>query len=158
MLKSPLCDCELRMSVPVLALRVCLLLLHKHPAYTTEESNSLQCLKSYTKRQSKTFSKVKWPRYMLWMALGGRGSKQILFFLNLVTRRGWVVSITPPPSLPPRKGPTVSIVHETGWAPEPVWSQKLEQKSSASVGVQTPIVQSAAKYYTDWATQLMKLS
>jgi hypothetical protein len=35
------------------------------------------------------------------------------------------------------------------WAPEPVWTQRLEEKSSASVGDRTPVVQSVARHYTD---------
>jgi hypothetical protein len=27
-----------------------------------------------------------------------------------------------------RKGPPVPIVQEAGWAPEPVWTQRLEEK------------------------------
>jgi hypothetical protein len=38
--------------------------------------------------------------------------------------------------LPPGKGPPVPIVQETGWAPKPVWTQRLEEKSSA--GDRTP--------------------
>jgi hypothetical protein len=34
----------------------------------------------------------------------------------------------------PGKGPPVPIVLEAGWAPEPVWTQKLEVKSFASAG------------------------
>jgi hypothetical protein len=37
--------------------------------------------------------------------------------------------------LPPGKGPTVPIVKEAGWAPEPVWTQRLEEKSFAPVGL-----------------------
>jgi hypothetical protein len=29
----------------------------------------------------------------------------------------------------PGKGPPVPIVQEAGWAPEPVWTQRLEEKS-----------------------------
>jgi hypothetical protein len=32
-------------------------------------------------------------------------------------------------AFPPGKGPPVSIVQEAGWAPEPVWTQRLEEKS-----------------------------
>jgi hypothetical protein len=37
-----------------------------------------------------------------------------------------------------------------GWvgAPEPVWTQRLEEKSSASVGDRTPIVQLVVRHYT----------
>jgi len=43
---------------------------------------------------------------------------------------GWVVSVTPRPRFAPGKGPPVPIGQETGWAPEPVWKQRLEEKSS----------------------------
>jgi hypothetical protein len=36
--------------------------------------------------------------------------------------------------LPPGKGPPVHIIQEAGWAPEPVWTQRLEEKSFASAG------------------------
>jgi hypothetical protein len=41
------------------------------------------------------------------------------------------------------------IVQEAGWAPEPVWMQRLEEKSSAPVGHRTPVVQSVVRHYTD---------
>jgi hypothetical protein len=55
-------------------------------------------------------------------------------------------------ALLPGKGLPVPIVQEAGWAPEPVWTQRLEAKSSASVGDRTPIVQSVVRHYTDLAT------
>jgi hypothetical protein len=45
--------------------------------------------------------------------------------------------------------PPIPIVQEAGWAPEPVWTQRLEAKSSASVGDRTPVVQSVVRHYTD---------
>jgi hypothetical protein len=36
--------------------------------------------------------------------------------------------------LPPGKGPPVTIVQEAGWASEPVWTQRLEEKSFAIAG------------------------
>jgi hypothetical protein len=36
----------------------------------------------------------------------------------------------------------VPIGQKAGWAPEPVWTQRLEKKPSASVGDRTPVVQS----------------
>jgi hypothetical protein len=41
-----------------------------------------------------------------------------------------------------------------GWVgtPEPVWMQRLEEKSSASVKDRIPVVQSVVRHYTDWAT------
>jgi hypothetical protein len=55
-------------------------------------------------------------------------------------------------ALPPGKGPPVPVVQEAGWAPEPVWTQRLEEKFSASVGARTPVVQSVVRHYTDRAT------
>jgi hypothetical protein len=54
--------------------------------------------------------------------------------------------------LPPGKEPPVPIGQEAGWAPEPVWTQRLEEKPSASVGDRTPVVQSVVRHYTTWAT------
>jgi hypothetical protein len=53
-----------------------------------------------------------------------------------------VVSITPRPRFTPGKEPPVPIVQEAGWAPEQVWTQRLEEKSSASVGDRTRAVHS----------------
>jgi hypothetical protein len=38
--------------------------------------------------------------------------------------------------LPPGKGPPVPIVQEAGWAPEPVWTQRVEEKSFAPAGIE----------------------
>jgi hypothetical protein len=40
----------------------------------------------------------------------------------------WSVS-RPGRALTPGKGPPVTIVQEAGWVPEPVWKQRLEEKS-----------------------------
>jgi hypothetical protein len=54
-----------------------------------------------------------------------------------------------PAALYPRgKDPPVHTVQEAGWAPEPVWTQRLEEKSSAYVGDRTPIVQPVVRHYT----------
>jgi hypothetical protein len=44
--------------------------------------------------------------------------------------------------LPPGKGPPVHIVQEAGWAPKPVWTQRLEEKSFAPAGDRTPTARS----------------
>jgi hypothetical protein len=36
----------------------------------------------------------------------------------------------------------VPIGHEAGWAPEPVWTQRIEKKSFVSSGDRTPVSQS----------------
>jgi hypothetical protein len=48
--------------------------------------------------------------------------------------------------------PRYSLDRRLGGAPEPVWTQRLEEKSSAPVGDRTPVVQSVVRHYTDWAT------
>jgi hypothetical protein len=43
-----------------------------------------------------------------------------------------VVNITPQPRFTPGKEPPVPIVHLAEFAPEPVWTQRLEEKCLAS--------------------------
>jgi hypothetical protein len=58
-----------------------------------------------------------------------------------------------PAALYPRgKGPPVPIVQEAWWAPEPVSTQRIEEKSFAPAGDRTAVVQSVARHYTDRAT------
>jgi hypothetical protein len=38
--------------------------------------------------------------------------------------------------------------YEAGWTPEPVWTQGIEEKSSAPVGDRTSIVQPVVRHYT----------
>jgi hypothetical protein len=45
-----------------------------------------------------------------------------------------VVSVTPRPRFAPERGPPVPIVQEAGWASEPVWTQRLKEKSFAPAG------------------------
>jgi hypothetical protein len=52
-------------------------------------------------------------------------------------------------ALPPGKEPPVPTVQEAGWAPEPVWTQRIEEKSCASVGDRTPAVQAVVRHCTD---------
>jgi hypothetical protein len=54
-------------------------------------------------------------------------------------------------ALSPGKGPPVLTGQEARWVQEPVWTQRLKEKSSASVGDRTPVVQSVVRHYTDWA-------
>jgi hypothetical protein len=49
-----------------------------------------------------------------------------------------------PAALYPRGKDPVPIVQEAGWAPEPVWTQMLEEKSFASAGDRTPIARSSS--------------
>jgi hypothetical protein len=51
------------------------------------------------------------------------------YFSSALDGGEWSAS-RPGRALPPGKGPPVPIVQEAGWAPEPVWTQRLEEKSS----------------------------
>jgi hypothetical protein len=54
-----------------------------------------------------------------------------------------------PAALYPRgKDPRFPIGQEAGWAPEPVWTQRLEEKSFASAGNRTPIARSSSRSQT----------
>jgi hypothetical protein len=45
------------------------------------------------------------------------------------------------------KGPPVPIGQEAGWVPEPVWTQRLEEKSFAPARDRTPVVQTVVRHY-----------
>jgi hypothetical protein len=47
-------------------------------------------------------------------------------------------------ALVPGKGLPVPIVQEAEWAPEPVCTQRIEEKSFASAGDRTPIARSSS--------------
>jgi hypothetical protein len=90
---------------------------------------------------------VKLFRCAPWWRLGGE-EVWLLLILNLGTRWGWVVSITPRPRLIPGEGTTGT--HCTGGWVGPQ-TQRPEEKSFASVGDRTPVVKSVVRHYTDWA-------
>jgi hypothetical protein len=69
---------------------------------------------------------------------------------------GW--ALRPGRALPPGKELSVHIVQEAGWAPEPVWTQRVEEKSSASVGDRTPAVRSVVGHCAGWANRLINHS
>jgi hypothetical protein len=85
-------------------------------------------------------------------ALGGERRYSSYSFLTSALDGGEWSASRPGRALPPGKGSPVPIGQEAGRAPEPVWTQRLEEKSSASVTDRTPVVQSAVSHYTDWAT------
>jgi hypothetical protein len=60
-------------------------------------------------------------------------------------------------ALPPGKGPPVPIAQEAGWAPEPVWTQRLEEKSFAPAGDRTPIARSSSPYSDTILPELTRL-
>jgi hypothetical protein len=82
--------------------------------------------------------------------LGERRYSSYSFLTSALEGGEWSAS-RPGRALPPGKQPPVPTVQEAGWVPEPVWTQRLEEKSSASVGDRTPAVQSVVRHYTDRA-------
>jgi hypothetical protein len=50
-----------------------------------------------------------------------------------------VVSVTPRPRFTPGERTPVPIGKEAGWAPEPVWTQRIEEKYFAPVEDRTSI-------------------
>jgi hypothetical protein len=81
---------------------------------------------------------------------GAWGERRFCFypFLTSALDGGEWSASRPGRALPPGEGPPVPIGQEAGWASEPVWTQRLEEKSSASVGDRTPVVQSVVRHYT----------
>jgi hypothetical protein len=99
---------------------------------------------------------LKQSHYTPWRRFVGE-EIQLLLILDLGTRWGWVVSVTPRPCFTSWKEPPVPIGQETGWAREPVWTQRLEEKSfylCRGSNLDRPVVQPVARHYTDWATRL----
>jgi hypothetical protein len=88
---------------------------------------------------------------------GGSGGEEVwlLPIHDLVTRWGWVFSVMPWPLFTRGERTPDTIVKEDGWAPEPVWTLRLEEKSSfpcRESNLDRPVVQSVARHYIDWAT------
>jgi hypothetical protein len=65
----------------------------------------------------------------------------------------WSV-LRPARALPPGKGPPIHIVQEAGWAPEPVWTQRLEKKSLACARDRTSIARSSSPQSDTVLTEL----
>jgi hypothetical protein len=82
------------------------------------------------------------------VVLGGERRYSSYSFLTSALDGGEWSASRPGRALPPGKGQPVPNGQEAGWAPEPVWMQRLEEKSSASVGDRTPVVQSVVRHFT----------
>jgi hypothetical protein len=60
---------------------------------------------------------------------------------------------------PSGKGPPVPIGQEAGWAPEPVCTQRLEEKIRCprrESNPDRPVVQPVVRHYTAWAKPALK--
>jgi hypothetical protein len=76
-------------------------------------------------------------------AWGERRYSSYSFTTSALDGGEWSAS-RPCRALTPGKGPPVPIVQEAGQAPEPVWTQRLEEKSFAPAGDRTPIALSSS--------------
>jgi hypothetical protein len=72
------------------------------------------------------------------------------FSTSALDGREWSES-RPGRALAPGKGSPVPILQRVLWAPEPVWTQRLEEKSfrlCRKSNLDRPVVQSVARHYT----------
>jgi hypothetical protein len=77
---------------------------------------------------------------------------QLLLILYLDTKWGEWSASRLVRVLAPGKGPPVPIGQEAGWAPEPVWIQRLEEKSfrlCRGSKFNRLVAQSVARHYTN---------
>jgi hypothetical protein len=77
-------------------------------------------------------------------ALGGRGDIACTHSRS-ASRSGRALS--------PRKGPPVPIVQEAGWAPEPVWTQRLDEKFfrlCRGSNLSRPVFQPVARHWLSY--------
>jgi hypothetical protein len=87
--------------------------------------------------------KVKQSRYTPWRRLGGEEYSSYSFTTSALDG-GEGSASRPGRALPPEKGPPVPIVQGAGWAPEPVWTERLEETFLAPAGDRTPIARSSS--------------
>jgi hypothetical protein len=96
--------------------------------------------------------KVKPSRYTPWRRLGERKYRSYSFTTSALDGGEWSAS-RPGRALPPGKGPRVPIGEEAGWAPEPVWTQRIEEQSfrlCRGSNLDRPVVQPVVRHYTAW--------
>jgi hypothetical protein len=104
------------------------------------------------------FLKVKPFHYTPRRRLGERTYSSYSFSTSALD--GGEMSVSRPGrTLAPGKGPPVTIAQVAGWAPEPVWTQRLEKKSfplCRGSKLDRPIVRPVARHYSDWATLITR--
>jgi hypothetical protein len=67
--------------------------------------------------------------------LGDRRYSSYSFLTSTLEGGEWSAA-RPGRALPPGKEPPVPIVQEAGWAPEPVWTQRLEENPLPLSGIE----------------------
>jgi hypothetical protein len=94
--------------------------------------------------------KLKVSHYTPSRRLRGEEVQLLLFSTSALDGGEWSASRSDR-ALAPGKGPPVPIVQETGWASEPVRTQRLEEESfflCRGSNLDRPVVQTVARNYT----------
>jgi hypothetical protein len=89
----------------------------------------------YLRSQGCTLSWKSSPTTHHGVTLGERRYSSYSFLISALDGGEWSAS-RPGRTLPPGKGHPVPIVQEAGWAREPVWTQRLEEKSLSLPGIE----------------------
>jgi hypothetical protein len=100
--------------------------------------------------------KIKQFRYTSWRSLEERMYSSYSFTTSALDEGEWSES-PPGRALPPEKGPPVFIVQVAGWTSEPVWTQRIEEKSFAPAGDRTFIARASSPYPDTTLTELPRL-
>jgi hypothetical protein len=120
----------------------CLCIRMKHPRFSNQHMNVLSVSSSEGR-----FSKVKHaPRFKKLKLSHYRPRRRRCSSNSYSTSAvygDWSAS-RPGRVLAPGKGPPVPIVQEAGWAPEPVWGQRLQEKSFRLCRDRTSIARSSS--------------
>jgi hypothetical protein len=125
--------------------RYLIITVRSQSAYVSDEcsdKNLMHCFQWWVNILNIS-KKVKQSRYTPWRRLGGEEYRSYSFTTSALDGDEWSAS-RPGRALPPGKGPPVPIVQEGGWAPEPVWTQRIEEKSFAPAEDRTPVARSSS--------------
>jgi hypothetical protein len=97
-------------------------------------------LRPGTKRR---YCRKKQSRYTPWRRSEGEQYISYSFTTSALDGGEWSASC-PGRAFTPGERTPVPIVQESGWVPEPVWTQRLEEKSFAPAEDRTPIARSSS--------------
>jgi hypothetical protein len=106
---------------------------------------------SWWDRMNFAVLKLKLSRYTPWRRLEERSYSSYSFSASALDGVSGQRQAPAALYLPPGKGPPVPIVQEAGWAPEPVWAQRLQEKSfrlCRGSNLNRQVVQPVARHYT----------